>query len=262
MKELKLRVGLISLGGITVLCWVGPMLSAHSSTAQDMAQVLQGPSLQHWLGTDSLGRDLWVRLLEGGQLSIGVGLFTGLVVLVIGSIIGAAAALLPGAIDRVLMRLADFGLMMPSLLMATLVSLVLGNGFWSLIFAISVAAWAPAAKFARLAVLRLLSSGFVEAARATGVSQTGLVRSHLLPHLGLPLLLNAFYQVPQSILTESFLSFLGLGVQPPYASWGSLANEGYRAIQSYPHLLLVPGFAIFILMMSLLLILQGLQGDA
>lgn len=262
MKALKLRIGLIALGGIAFLCWVGPLLSATDSTSQDMAQVLQGPSAGHWLGTDSLGRDLWVRVLEGGQLSIAVGLFSGLVVLVLGTMIGATAALLPGKIDRVLMRLADFGLMMPSLLLATLVSLVLGRGFWALVVAISMTAWAPAAKFARVAFLRLLTSGFVEAARATGVSQATMVRTHLLPHLGLPLLLNAFYQVPQSILTESFLSFLGLGVQPPYASWGSLANEGYKAFLSYPRLLLVPGLAIFALMMSLLLILQSLQEDA
>lgn len=261
MKARKLKFGLLGLGTIALLCWVGPELSQHGATAQDMSQVLQGPSLQHWFGTDALGRDLWVRVLEGGRLSIAVGLFTGLVVLLLGTFIGGLAALFPGTIDRFLMRLADFGLMMPSLLMATLVSLVLGHGFWALVLSIAVAAWAPAAKFARLAFLRLLSSGFVEAARATGVSQVGLVRTHLLPHLGLPLLINAFYQVPQSILTESFLSFLGLGVQPPFASWGSLANEGYRAFQSYPHLLLVPGFAIFFLMISLLLILQGLQED-
>lgn len=257
--KLRTWLGLAGFLGIAALCWFGPWVNPYDPSAQDVEKLLESPSWSHWLGTDSLGRDLLARLMDGGRLSISVGVVTGLVVLLLGSFVGALAALFPGWVDRALMRIADFGLMMPSLLTATLITLLVGRGFWALVIAISVTAWAPAAKFARVAFKRALSQGFIEGARAAGVSEPRLVLTHLWPHLQGPLLVNAFYQVPQSILTESFLSFLGLGVQAPQASWGSLAHEGYRAVQTYPHLLLVPGMAIGLLMFSLLMALNGLQ---
>ena len=152
----KLRIGCSTLAVVVAMCWLMPAFLSHSSDAQDVAHHLEGPSSQHWFGTDSLGRDLLVRVMEGGQLSISVGIVSGILVLVLGVLVGGIAALAPPILDRTLMRVADFGIMMPSLLLATLTSLAIGRGFFAIVASISIVAWAPAAKYVRLSLRSLL----------------------------------------------------------------------------------------------------------
>jgi oligopeptide transport system permease protein len=241
--------GLILIG-ISALSLAAPWVTHYSYEEQNIAERLQTPSVLHWMGTDPLGRDLYSRILYGGRMSLAVGVCTALVALFLGTVTGAAAGYWGGWIDSLLMRLVDLFYIFPSLLLAILVMLLFGRGFMGILVAISLTAWVTQARLVRAQVLQARELPYVESARAAGAKDWAIVFKHILPNLWGPIIVSLTMQIPANIMTESFLSFIGLGLQPPFSSWGTLAAEGFRAMRSFPHLILFPGVVLFLTMLA------------
>ena len=233
--------GLLAL--IVLLCLIGPWLSPHAVDSIDF----DGPWAQapawagaHWFGTDSLGRDVLVRTLEGGRVSLLVGLCATLVSLLVGVAWGATAAWCGGWVDETLMRAVDILYALPFLFLVILLMVLFGRHFLLVFVAIGAINWLDMARIARGQTLALKQREFVLAARAGGMREAAILWRHVLPHLAGVVAVTATLTVPQVILTESFLSFLGLGVQEPATSWGALVNEGAREMETCPWTLLFP----------------------
>jgi len=261
-KLLKHRLAFASLIFIlliTVLAAAAPLVTHFSYDDQNIAQKLETPSSVHWLGTDSLGRDLYSRILYGARMSLAVGVVTALFALILGTLVGAVAGYFGGWVDALLMRLVDLFYIFPSLLLAILLMLILGRGFTGIFIALGIAAWTTQARLVRAQFLQAKELLYVESARAMGVSTSGIIFKHILPNLWGPIIVSLTVQIPQAIMSESFLSFIGLGLQPPFSSWGTLANEGFRAMKSYPHLIIFPGAVLFLTMVAFNYLGDGLQ---
>ncbi|HTL12384.1 MAG TPA: ABC transporter permease [Bdellovibrionota bacterium] len=252
-------VCLVLLCAFAVIALLAPWIAPFPFDEQDIASRLQEPSAVHWMGTDSLGRDLFSRLMFGARLSLAVGITTALSALVLGTITGSLAGYFGGLADRVLMRLVDVFYIFPVLLMAILLTLIAGRGFVGIFLALTLATWVFQARLVRSLYLQARELPYVEGARAVGASHFSIMYRHILPNLWGPILVSLTYQIPTNILAESFLSFIGLGLQPPLSSWGTLANEGFRAMRSYPHLMLFPGGVLFIAMLAFNFVGDGLR---
>lgn len=246
-------VGLVSLG---VLVSVGsaallaPWVAPYPFDEQRIERQLEAPSREHWMGTDTLGRDLYSRVLYGARASLLIGLLTAFFALGLGTLTGAIAGYRGGWVDHVLMRVVDGFSIFPSLLLAILLLLWLGQGMGGILLALGLTSWVTQARLVRAQVLQARELPYVEAARSLGTSAPRILLRHILPNLWGPILVSITFQIPSNILAESFLSFLGLGLQPPLSSWGTLANEGFRAMRSYPHLILFPGGVLFVTMLA------------
>ncbi len=267
-------VGAVVVVVLLVIAAVGPALAPWPYFVQDLDAIrangnrpLAPLSAEHVLGTDSLGRDLFSRLLDGAQISVSVALVVQLVVLVIGVPIGAAAGWFGGRIDNYLMRFTDVIYAFPDLLFIILLSVVLRDTFLGkamsgmllIYLAIGLTAWVTMARLVRGQVLSLKESEFVEAARATGVSDFRIVVRHILPNSIGPVIVAVTLGIPSAILAEATLSFIGIGIEAPRASWGSLINEGSRWIRSEPHLVVFPALALAIALTSFTFLGDGLR---
>lgn len=211
----------------------------------------------HFFGTDDLGRDLFSRIAVGAQISLLIGLATALVSVLIGTLYGTVAAYFEGRADTLMMRVIDVIYSLPSLMIVILFSVFLGRNIASLVLALSLFSWPDTARIIRGQVLQLKREEFVEAYHSLGGGAIRLALRHLIPNLTGLIILTATITVPRAILTESTLSFIGLGVEPPLSSWGTLASEGWQLVRVAPHLLLFPALMIFITMVAL-----NLLGDA
>lgn len=236
---------------ITVLAFVGPSLSPHAFDAIDwdhMAVPPGGPN-DHWLGTDRLGRDLYVRTLAGVQISLQIGLLATLVSLCIGVLWGATAGYLGGRIDNLMMRVVDILYSLPYIFIVIILSTLFDRGnIYVLFLAIGAVGWLTMARIVRGQTLSIKRKEFIEAALASGVGTPSILLRHIVPNVVGPVIIYATLTIPQMILFESFLSFLGLGVQEPQASLGSLINEGAQEMESAVWMLLVPaGFLVTLL---------------
>jgi oligopeptide transport system permease protein len=268
------------VGGIGVLLLAfaglfGPLLAPWPYRVQDLAAVIANgneplapfQNMSHPLGTDGLGRDLLSRLLDGAQVSLTVALVVQLVVLAIGVPIGALAGWLGGRTDTVLMRITDIFYAFPDLLFIILMSVAFRetafgralNGVLLVFVAIGLTAWVTVARLVRGQLLSLKETEFVEAAKAIGVSDRNIVTKHLLPNAIGPVIVAVTLGIPTAILAEATLAYLGIGVQPPRASWGTLINEGVNQIRIYPWLVLLPGTLIAISLMSFTFLGDGLR---
>lgn len=226
---------------------------------QDLAHRLESPSVRHWFGTDALGRDLLSRVLFGAQVSMAVGLITAAMSLVIGTFVGAMAGYFGGWIDLILMRVVDIFYVFPSLLVAILVTLFAGNRLGGIVFAIGIVSWTNVARVVRSSIMQIKQLQHVEAATAVGAGTFDILRKHVMPLVLGPLIVVLTYQIPSNVVAESFLSFVGLGLQPPLTSWGTLAAEGWRAARSYPHLIFFPGLILVITLLAFQLLGDGLR---
>jgi len=249
---------LVFLVCVTALCVIGPWLLPHAYDSTDWDALKLAPSLtnSHWWGTDESGRDLLVRCLMGGRISLMVGILTTLTSIALGVVWGATAGYLGGVVDQVMMRIVDIMYAVPYLLIAILLVTVLGRDFYLVVLAITAFSWMDTARLVRGQTLSLRQMEFVEAARAMGVTTPRIVFEHIVPNLMGLVLVYATVTVPSVILTESVLSFLGLGIQEPMTSWGVLIHDGAQMLDSAAWLLILPA-----LMLSLTLYSFNYLGD-
>lgn len=247
------------LVGITLLCVAGPWLSGYRPDAQDLAFGARGPGEAHWFGTDLHGRDLLVRTLLGGRISLLVGLVATIVSLTIGVTWGAIAGYVGGRVDEWMMRTVDVLYTMPFMFVVILLLVFFGRELVLLFFALGAVSWLSMARIVRGQVQSLKQSEFVEAARVSGVGHLGILLRHLVPNALGPIVVYVTLTIPRVILEESFLSYLGLGVQPPDASWGSLVSDGASSMSVYPHLLIFPGLLLTATLFSLNFLGDGLR---
>ena len=232
-------------------------------------KVLLSPGTEHLLGTDNLGRDLLSRLIYGGRISMAVGVLTALISLVLGVAYGALSGWVGGKVDAFMMRSIDILYSIPSLVLLILVKVIFDSfslvthpelkALMGILVALSLVGWVTLARVVRGQVLQEKEKLYVEAARSLGDKGRRIVFRHVLPNILGPIIVLLTLQIPSNILFESFLSFLGLGLQPPYSSWGVLAEEGWKSLRSYPHLMIAPGVAIFFTMMAFNLMGDGLR---
>jgi len=227
---------------IALACFIGPLLLTNSPTESDWSAISLAPTLQggHWFGTDELGRDLLARTLVGGRVSLEVGLLGTLVSTLAGVLVGATAGFLGGRTDAVLMRLVDMMYAIPYMLIAILMVTLFGRAFSLVVLTISAFSWLDMARVVRGQTLSLRTREFVDAARAIGVKPAAIIVRHIVPNLAGIVAVYATVTVPGIILTESVLSFLGLGVQEPMTSWGVLIEDGAQKLEAMPWLLLCP----------------------
>jgi oligopeptide transport system permease protein len=249
---------LVFLVFVTALCVIGPWLLPHAYDSTDWDALKLPPSLtnSHFWGTDESGRDLLVRCLVGGRISLMVGILTTLTSIALGVVWGATAGYVGGAVDQVMMRIVDIMYAVPYLLIAILLVTVLGRDFYLVVLAITAFSWMDTARLVRGQTLSLRKMEFVEAARAMGVSTPRIVFEHIVPNLMGLVLVYATVTVPSVILTESVMSFLGLGIQEPMTSWGVLIHDGAQMLDSAAWLLILPA-----LMLSLTLYSFNYLGD-
>jgi oligopeptide transport system permease protein len=256
------RLAMVSLFlflAITLFCVVGPWLVPHDGETQDLLRGAEGPSAAHWFGTDTLGRDLLVRTMEGGRVSLLVGLVATAVALVIGVVYGAVAGYLGGKTDAAMMRFVDTLYALPFTIFVILLMVAFGRSLWLIFIAIGAVEWLSMARIVRAGVIGLKKQEFVEAAVSLGYSHTRIIFRHLLPNVLGPVIVIATLTVPAVMLLEAFLSFLGLGIQPPNASWGVLINEGQQNMDIFPWLLGFPAFFFALTLFCLNFLGDGLR---
>ena len=242
------------LPSMILLLWamaalLGPLLPLQPDQI-DLPHILTGPAAEHWLGNDDLGRPIMDRLLLGARTSFLVAVGVVLISALIGTLLGAFAAYAGGLVDLLLIRVIDVFLAFPGILLAIALAGVMGPGLDNVIIALSVVGWVGYARLARAQVLTLKHRDHVLAALALGAGRTRIVLRHLLPLITAPLIVEATFGVAAMVIAEAGLSFLGLGVQPPAASWGSMIRDGARYMLVAPHMVLAPGIAVLLVVLA------------
>lgn len=261
----RLRVNRLAVAALVVLCAVGvgvvagPWVTPHTYDAQDTALGAVGPRAGHWLGTDPLGRDLLARLLQGGRVSLLIGLSATAVSLLIGVLYGGVSGFAGGRADALMMRIVDILYALPYTVFVIILMVFFGRNFLFLFLAIGAVEWLTMARIVRGQVLSLREREFVEAARALGLGRARILIRHILPNTLGPVIIYATLTVPRVMLLEATLSFLGLGVQPPMSSWGLLIKEGVETMEEYPWLLLFPSIAFSATLFALNALGDGLR---
>lgn len=244
---------------VLLLAVFAPLVAPYGEAEQDVLARLQPPSAAHWFGTDELGRDVLSRILYGSRLSLAIGILPSVISLVIGIVLGLLAGYFGGWADYVIMRLADVMLSVPSLLLAMVVMYTLGSSTVNLFVALSMVGWASVARVVRSQTLSLKESEYVEAAQSIGVSRFNIMRRHILPNCIPSLIVLFTLNVPAAILSESSLSFLGIGAQPPAASWGLMVNQSKQFLFTQPWLALAPCVAIMVVVLAFNFLGDGLR---
>jgi ABC-type dipeptide/oligopeptide/nickel transport system permease subunit len=251
---------LLALAFVALLAFVvafGPALAPHDPLEQELSRALLPPGRDHLMGTDRFGADVFSRVIFGARLSTAVGFFSMLMGLTAGVGVGVVAGYAGGLTDELLMRAIDVLLAFPGILLAILVVTILGSSLVNVIVALAVFSVPIFARLARGSVLAIKHAEYVEAARATGVTASGIIRRHILPNIWGPIIVYGTLRMASAILGGATLSFLGLGLAPPAPEWGLMINQGRNYIRSAPHVVLYPGLAIFLTVLAL-----NLLGDA
>jgi oligopeptide transport system permease protein len=260
LKTNRLAIaGAVVLAAIIATCVVGPWISPYAYESQDLLNTFAAPGSQHWFGTDQLGRDLLVRVMMGGRISITVGLVATFVALTIGVIYGAIAGFVGGKVDATMMRVVDILYALPFTIFVILLMVVFGRNIVLLFFAIGAVEWLTMARIVRGQVLAIKKMEYVEAARSIGLSQRRIIFRHILPNIIGPVIVYATLTIPAVMLLEAFLSFLGLGVQPPMSSWGVLIKDGAEKMEEFWWLLVFPGAFFSLTLFSLNFLGDGLR---
>ncbi len=273
LRRLKQRkINLVCLYFIFLICvvaltaqWIAP----YSFDKQHIDDILLSPNSAYWFGTDKLGRDLFSRVLFGARMSMAVGVITAILSLLIGGIYGALSGWIGGWVDSLMMRFVDIAYSIPSLVIMILVKLIFDSldlfthpelrALTGTLIALSIVGWVSLARLVRGQVLQVKNLAYVEAGKALGFRDIHILWRHVFPNILGPIIVMLTFKIPANILFESFLSFIGLGLQPPYSSWGVLASDGADTLESYPHLILFPGAALFLTMMAFQLLGDGLR---
>jgi len=259
---------------MVALCFIGPFLSGYNERETDFEYRAQGPSAAHWMGTDVLGRDLATRILTGGRISLTVGLVTTVVALFCGVIYGGVSGLAGGRVDATLMRIVDVLYAFPLMIFVIILTMLLDKNetllalaksvnfdarILLLFVAIGAVEWLTMARIVRGQIQSLMKQDFVTCARANGAGWRHVMVRHLLPNILGPVIVYSSLTVPSVMILEATLSFLGLGVQPPYASWGSLILDGANSMETYPWLIAFPAAFFSVTLLALNFVGDGLR---
>ena len=262
----RLRKNKLAMAGLVFLIFLifmaifGPIISPHSYNETVLSNQNQPPSAEHWFGTDELGRDVFARTWEGARISLFVGFMAALIDLIVGAIYGGIAGYRGGKTDAVMMRIVEVLYGLPYLLIVILLMVILGPGLWTIIIALTVTGWLGMARIVRGQVLQIKNYEFVLASKTFGANTSRIIRKNLLPNTMGVIIVQMTLSVPSAIFAEAFLSFLGLGIEPPLASWGSMANAALPVILSGDWWrLFFPAFFISLTMFSFNVLGDGLQ---
>ena len=262
---LRLRKNKLALFGGSVLLFMivvallTPWIAPYSYEAQNLDLGASSPSAAHWLGTDIFGRDVLTQIMYGGRISLAVGFIATAVALLIGVTWGAVAGYVGGRMDAVMMRLVDILYALPFMIFIVLLMVVFGRNILLLFLAIGAVEWLTMARIMRSQVQSLRQQEFVEAAVSVGLSPAAIIRKHVVPNALGPIIVYTTLTIPSVMLLEAFLSFLGLGIQPPATSWGLLISYGAETMEEYPWLLIFPGCALTLTLFSLNFLGDGLR---
>ena len=251
--------GLAVLGLFIIVALITPWIAPYGYDTQDLDLGATPPSAAHWLGTDIFGRDLLTQIMYGGRISLAVGFVATAVALLIGVSWGAIAGYVGGRVDAVMMRLVDILYALPFMIFIVLLMVVFGRNMLLLFLAIGAVEWLTMARIMRSQVQSLRQQKFVEAAISLGLSPATIIRRHVIPNALGPIIVYTTLTIPSVMLLEAFLSFLGLGIQPPQTSWGLLISYGAETMEEYPWLLLFPGLALTLTLFSLNFLGDGLR---
>jgi peptide/nickel transport system permease protein len=254
-----LALGALMVGTLALCALLASILAPYDPVAQSLGDRLLPPSAAHWMGTDAFGRDILSRLLYGSRISLAVGFVAVSIYILIGVLVGSVAAYYGGWVDALLMRLVDVLLCVPTFFLILMVVAFVGPSILNIMVIIGLTSWTDVARLARGEVLSLKSREYIQAARGLGYSDARIILKHLLPNALGPILVVATLGVGGAILTESSLSFLGLGVQPPTASWGNMLMEGKDHLTDAWWLVLFPGLAIFLTVLGYNFLGEGLR---
>lgn len=258
----KNKLALFGVGVIiilTIMAFIGGPISGHSYDDTDLINGNQSPSAEHWFGTDNLGRDVFARTWYGAKISLFIGLMASLIDLVIGVIWGAVTGFFGGKLDEYMMRIADILYGVPYLLVVILLMVVMPPGLWTMIIAMTITGWINMARIVRGQVMQLRSEEYVLASKSLGASNSRLLFRHLVPNTIGPILVTLTLTIPTAIFTEAFLSYLGLGVPAPRASWGTMASDALSSFQYYPYQIFFPAFFICLTILAFNVVGDGLR---
>jgi oligopeptide transport system permease protein len=245
---------------LVLFCVVWPIFSPYDPNAVDFAQKSESPTFAHPFGTDNFGRDMLTRTALGGRVSMGIGFGATLAILLIGVAYGSISGFVGGRLDNGMMRVLDTLYGLPYLPFAIIILAIFGNAsFWTMVVALSVASWFTSARIVRGQIITLKENDYVRAAKAVGARWFRVLGRHLLPNTLGVLIIAIFLELPGVILGEAFLSFIGLGISPPDASWGQMANDGRTVYRTSPHIIAVPSVAIATLILCANFIADGLR---
>ncbi|MBM3289498.1 MAG: ABC transporter permease subunit [Candidatus Hydrogenedentes bacterium] len=258
-KNRLAAISLVLLLGMVALVLVGPWVSRYSYETQDRSLGAARPSGANWLGTDTLGRDLFTRILYGGRISLMVGICATAVSLGIGVIYGAVSGFAGGRVDSAMMRVVDILYTLPFTIVVIILTVYLGKSIVLIFMAIGAVEWLTMARIVRGQVVALRQKEFVEAAYVMGLSRRRIVLRHLIPNALGPIIVYTTLTIPQVMLLEAVISFLGLGVQAPMSSWGVLIQDGAKVMEDYPWLLVFPSVFLSITLFSLNFLGDGLR---
>jgi oligopeptide transport system permease protein len=260
LRKNRLAVaGLVFLIFVAITCLLGPLFSAYGYEEQRLDLGASPPGAKHWLGTDTLGRDLLVRTLTGGRVSLGVGLAATFVALTIGVVYGAVAGFVGGKRDAFMMRVVDIMYSLPFPIFVILLMVFFGRNIILLFVAIGAVEWLTMARIVRSQVMAVKRMEFIEAARSLGYGRRRIIFRHILPNILGPVIVYTTLTIPAVMLLEAFLSFLGLGVQPPMSSWGVLIKDGAEKMEEFPWLLVFPAALFSLTLLSLNFVGDGLR---
>lgn len=241
------------------MCIFAPFIYSHPYNEQNLTITNQTPSAQHIFGLDDLGRDIFARIWVGGRVSLTIGFVGAIISLVIGVIYGGISGYFGGIVDDIMMRIVEILVGIPYMIVVILVSLVLEKGMTSLLIALCITSWTGLARLVRGQILNLKECEYVLAAKTLGTSSSKIIGKHLLPNLLSIIIVNTTFTIPGFIFSEAFLSFIGMGIQPPNTSWGAMAALGQQQMSYFPHELLFPAIAISLTMLAFNLLGDGLR---
>ena len=244
---------------LIVIAVLGPIFSSHTYDEQNLMLTNQAPSLEHWFGTDNLGRDIFIRVLYGARISLAIGIVASFLNFFIGVIYGGIAGFFGGKVDRVMMNIVDVLYSVPTLLYVILLMVVLKPGLINIFIALGIGYWLQMARIVRGQILTMKEQEFVLAAQTIGANKLRILLRHLIPNAMGAIVITLTLAIPDAIFTEAFLSFIGLGVSAPMASWGVLASEGVNNLRAYPFQLFFPAAAISITMLAFNFLGDGLR---
>lgn len=260
LKQNKLAMtGLSVIIFLIIMAIVGPSINEYTYSQQNLVMKNLPPSAEYWFGSDNFGRDLFTRTWYGARISLFIGITAALIDLIIGVIWGGVAGYYGGKVDEVMMRFADILYGLPYILVVVLLMVVLGQGIFTIIIAMTVTGWVGMARIVRGEVLKLKEQEYVLASLAIGANFRRVLFKHLIPNALGPILVTLTLTIPSAIFTEAFLSFLGLGVQAPIASWGTMTSDGLDSLRYYPWLLFFPAIFISITMLAFNVLGDGLR---